>query len=124
MNQLQKALTLNALFSSLSGLILILFNQQIAEIFGTSNTTVFWIVGLILLYFSVTIFYERIKQRKPFVLWIIIQDISWVLGSVLILILKPFNISSTGNLIILIIALIVLFMAVNQSIKLKKRNQN
>ncbi|GAL81643.1 hypothetical protein JCM19274_488 [Algibacter lectus] len=41
MNKLQKALKINALFSSISGIIMILLNQPIAKLFGTSNSTVF-----------------------------------------------------------------------------------
>lgn len=120
MNDLQKALMINVLFSSLSGATLILLNKQIANVFGTSNNTVFWIVGLILIYFSLTIWYERKKQRKLAVIWIIIQDFLWVIGSVLLMVLNPFQITQTGNIIIGIIAAIVLFMGVNQTMAFNK----
>jgi hypothetical protein len=115
MNELQKALKYNAIFSSMSGLIMILFNNQIAELFGTSNNSVFWIVGLILIYFTITIWYEIRKQRKIAILWIIIQDFLWVMGSVILILLNPFDITSLGNLIIGIIAFIVLLMGLNQT---------
>ncbi|MEL0653095.1 MULTISPECIES: hypothetical protein [Algibacter] len=121
MNKLQKALKINALFSSISGIIMILLNQPIAKLFGTSNSTVFWIVGLILVYFAITIWYEINKQRKLAVIWIIIQDYTWVVGSLILVIFNPFKITLTGNLIIGIIALIVLYMGINQTIGLKKR---
>jgi len=78
MNKLQKALKTNAVFSSISGVVLILLNKQIANLFGTTNNTVFWIVGLVLIYFAATIAYEITKQRKLAVLWIITQDYCWV----------------------------------------------
>ena len=115
MNELQKALKYNAIFSSMSGLIMILFNNQIAQLFGTSNNSVFWIVGLILIYFTITIWYEIRKQRKIAVLWIIIQDFLWVMGSIILILLNPFDITSLGNLIIGIIAAIVLLMGLNQT---------
>ena len=120
MNTLQKALKTNALFSSVSGLILIVLHQQIAKLFGTTNTTVFWIVGLILIYFALTIGYEIKKQRKLAVVWIIVQDYAWVLGSLLLILFNPFKITFTGHLIIAVIALIVLYMGINQMIALKK----
>lgn len=121
MNELQKALKYNAIFSSMSGLIMILFNNQIAELFGTSNNSVFWIVGLILIYFTITIWYEIRKQRKIAVLWIIIQDFLWVMGSIILILLNPFNITSLGNLIIGIIASIVLLMGLNQTRAFNKK---
>jgi len=124
MNKLQKSLKINALFSSISGLVLILLNEPIAKIFGTSNNTVFLIVGLILIYFALTIWYEIIKQRKLAVIWIIIQDYTWVLGSLILIILNPFKITLTGNLIIGIIALIVLYMGINQMVGLKTTTAN
>ncbi|SEL52254.1 hypothetical protein SAMN04487910_2713 [Aquimarina amphilecti] len=124
MNKLQEALRINAIFSSLSGLIMILLNQKIAKLFGTSNNTIFWIIGLILIYFGSTIWYEIKKQRKPAVIWIIIQDYTWVLGSIILIIIDPFKITEAGNLIIGIIALIVLYMGINQMINLNKTASN
>ena len=120
MNGLQKALKNNALFSSSTGLLMILLNQQVAKLFGTNNNTVFWIVGLILIYFALTIWYEIRKQRKLAIIWIIIQDFTWVLGSLILLIFNPIKITLLGNLIIGIVALIVLYMGMNQMIELKK----
>ncbi|WP_271855689.1 hypothetical protein [Patiriisocius marinus] len=124
MNNLQKALKTNALFSSISGIILILLNKPIAKLFGTNNNTVFWIIGLALIYFSITIRYEIKKQRKLAINWIIIQDYIWVLGSLILIIINPFEITLIGNLIIGTIALIVLYMGINQMIGLKKSTTN
>ena len=121
MSELQKALKANALFSSISGLLLILFNNQMAKLFGTDNNSVFWVVGLILIYFTITIWYEINKQRKIAVLWIIIQDFLWVFGSLILIVFNPFYITALGNLIIGIIAFIVLIMAVNQTRALNKK---
>ena len=103
---------------------MILLNQPIAKLFGTNNNTVFWIVGLILIYFALTIWYEMTKQRKLAVIWIITQDFLWVLGSLVLIIFNPFKITPIGNLIIGIIALIVLYMGINQMIGLKKTTTN
>ena len=116
MNHLKKALIINTLFSSISGIILILLNRQIADIFGTKNNTVFWCIGLVLIYFALTIWYERTKQRKLAVLWIIIQDFLWVIGSIILISFNPFQVTQNGTIIIGVIATIVLLMAVNQII--------
>jgi hypothetical protein len=52
------------------------------------------------------------------VLWIIIQDVLWVSGSIILLIWNPFELSPSGNIIIAAIALIVLIMGVMQYIAL------
>jgi ribosome-associated toxin RatA of RatAB toxin-antitoxin module len=115
MNRLQKSLRLNALFSGISGIILIVLNKQLATLFETPNNTVFIIVGIILLYFACSIIYEIIKQRLVAVLWIIVQDFLWVAGSIVLVIFNPFEISKAGNSTIAIIAFIVLFMGINQT---------
>ena len=124
MNSLQKALKINALFSSISGIVMILFNQSIDELFGTSNNTVFWAIGIALIYFALTITYEIKEQRKKAITWIIIQDYIWVLGSIILIIFSPFEITQMGNLIIGLIALIVLYMGINQMSELKKTTAN
>ncbi|MDF4203272.1 hypothetical protein PXD56_09920 [Maribacter sp. SA7] len=120
MNHLQNSLKINAIFSSISGAIMILSHKSLAKLFGTDNNTVFWVTGVILIYFSLTIWYEIGKQRKLAVIWIIVQDYTWVLGSLVLILLNPFAITPIGNWIIGAIALIVLFMGVNQTIALKK----
>jgi len=115
MVQLQKSLLTNALFSGMSGIILVALYKHIANLFDISNTSVFWIIGVALIFFSVTIIYEIRRQNPLGVLVIIIQDYLWVLGSIILLIAQPFEVSNTGNSIIAIVALVVLFMAFNQA---------
>lgn len=115
MNYLQKALRLNAIFSSTSGITLLLYSNQIDDIFETNNPRVFQIIGLLLLFFTITIVYEIFKQRPIAVLWIIVQDFLWVLGSFIIIVFNPFEISKSGNSTIATIAFVVLFMGVNQT---------
>ncbi len=115
MNQLQGALRANAIFSSLSGLLLILFHRQTAVIFEVPKSRVFWVVGIALLYFAITLVYEIYKQRALGVLFIIIQDLLWVFASMFILLYPVFQISGAGELLIAVVALVVLFMAIWQS---------
>lgn len=119
MNKLQKALRLNAMFSGISGVLLTILYNRIATLFGIENTSVFWIVGIVLIYFSITIWYEIFKQRKLAVQWIIIQDFVWVLGSVFLLVYDPFKITYYGNMSIATIAVVVLFMGINQFVALR-----
>jgi hypothetical protein len=120
MNKVQKSLITNAIFSSLSGFILILMHHSIANVFEIRNRNIFWIIGIALLYFATTIVYEIFKQRPKAILWIIIQDFVWVIGSLFILIFRPYEISKAGYITISAVAFIVLLMALNQSKALKQ----
>ncbi|MFX0558650.1 type II toxin-antitoxin system RatA family toxin [Maribacter sp. CXY002] len=115
MNQLQKALQLNALFSGLSGILLVAAHNRVAGLFDTPNSSVFQVTGAALIYFSLTIVYEIKHQNLLRVLFIIVQDSLWVIGSIIVLIFQPFDISMTGNGVMAAIALIVLLMAISQT---------
>ena len=115
MNYLQKSLRLNAIFSATSGIALLLFNNQINSLFETNSPATFQIIGSVLLFFALTIIYEIFKQRPLAVLWIIIQDFLWVIGSFIIIVFNAFEISKSGNSTIATIAFVVLFMGVNQT---------
>lgn len=115
MNAIQKSLLMNALFSSTSGALLLLFNRPVAKIFGTPNSVPFLIIGAVLLFFSATIFFEIKKQRPLSILWIIAQDFLWVTASIIIVVTNYFEVSKVGNTSIAAVAFIVLFMGVNQS---------
>lgn len=117
---MEKSLRLNAYFSLLSGILLIVFNRQIAKLFDTSNNSVFWIVGIALIYFAGTILFEIKRLRPLAILWIIIQDFTWVATSFFILIVNPFDISKEGSGTIAIVALVVLFMGMTQAKALSK----
>lgn len=121
MNQLQKALQINAIFSATSGLALVIFYNKLASLFSIVDPTVFWVVGAALLFFSGTIIYEIFKQRRRAVLLIIVQDFLWVFASIIILLANPFEISNTGNYIIAVVAFMVLLMAINQARALANR---
>ncbi len=124
MNTLQSSLRTNAIFSGLTGLVLIALNRQIAQIFGTENNTVFWVIGILLVFFAGTIIYEIRKQRTLATLWIIIQDLLWVIGSTVLLVFNPFAVSLIGLLLIGVVAVIVLYIAINQANALKLVDNN
>ena len=120
MNQLQKSLLFNAVFSGITGILLVSIPKVISEIFSTSNTAVFWVLGIGLLLFAATLIFT-IKTQNPLgVLVIIIMDYLWVLGSIVILAFQPFAISTVGGGIIAAVALVVLLIAINQAKALAK----
>ncbi|MFZ6014117.1 MAG: hypothetical protein ACOYXT_27495 [Bacteroidota bacterium] len=116
---MKRALGINVIFSALSGLALVAFHNIFASLFEVKEVTVFWIIGVALLFFASTILYEIRKLNKIRITWIIIQDLLWVMGSIYLLLADPFDISRTGNYIIAAVAFIVLMMAINQAVALK-----
>lgn len=111
MSLLQKALVSNAAFSVCSGLILSFFSNQFSEWFQTDNKTPFFVIGLLLLGFSLLVFIEFNKQRPFWIKIIIAQDIAWVLVSAVLVVFNPLSISLLGNVIVFLVAIIVAFFA-------------
>ena len=120
MRSLRLSLAGNAAFSFTSGAILIAGHNSIAGIFGVQNSTPFWIVGIGLILFSATVWIEARRQRPLSVLSIIGQDILWVAGSIVLIVVDPFQLTTTGNIVIAIIAIVVLLFADLQALALAK----
>lgn len=112
---MKRTLTINATFSGLSGILMIIFRQQMMNLFEVLSSTHFLVIGILLILFSLTIIYETKRQNALAILWIITQDMLWVIGSVWLLIFNPFDFSRGGNYTIGVVALVVLLMALNQS---------
>ena len=118
---MRRALFINAVFSSLSGVALVIFHRQIALVFGLETITPFLVIGIALIFFSLSIIYEIKRQNRMGIMWIITQDILWVLGSIYMLFVNPFSISPTGNITIAVVGSVVLIMAINQAVALSKQ---
>jgi ribosome-associated toxin RatA of RatAB toxin-antitoxin module len=117
---MEKALKINALFSGVSGLTLVLFHQSIATLFDVELNSPFWMIGIGLIIFAGSILFEIRRQNTLGVLWIIIQDMVWVVASIYLLVANPFSISMIGNLTIALVAAIVLVLAINQASALSR----
>ena len=119
---LRNALKANAVFSLTSGLILILFSKNIAQLMTVSNTQVFPLIGGGLLLFVVSLVLNAYKKNiSAFqVKAIIIQDWLWVVASLVLLIFNPFQISMIGNGMIAGVALVVATLAILQNSALNK----
>lgn len=123
MTLLKFALGANAILSTTTGLSLVFFHKSIATFFGTTMTLPFLLVGLGLLYFCATIILEIYKERRTRILWIIIQDLVWVVASAYILFARPLAISAGGYTSIAIIAALVLLMAILQWLGITQMKQ-
>ncbi len=120
MNLLKNTLAANATFSTASGILLAIFPEKFAELFEVENALVFRIIGVILLFFAGFVFSQVKKHDVKLVKFIISQDALWVLGSLLLVLLKPFGISQTGNNMIAGVAVIILLFTIGQIQGLKQ----
>lgn len=111
--KLKQILLFNAVFSTTSGTVLILFSNPIAAIFSLKTGLPLQLIGTALLAFVFQLIWTRSKfPIPPFaVKGIIFQDLIWVLGSLILIIWNPFLISTLGLWIISIIAIIVFMFA-------------
>jgi hypothetical protein len=116
MKKLKQYLTINAAFSAISGLIMLLFVRQLNELFGINNYYIFPVIGVNLLFFSAFVFFVSVKQlsNKGLVTTITILDLFWVVVSFVILAFGLFDISKTGNILIGIVAIWIAFLAYKQ----------
>ncbi|MEL6672343.1 MAG: hypothetical protein AAFR61_09125 [Bacteroidota bacterium] len=116
MTPLHIYLRINAVFSALSGLTMLLANGPLQAWFGFELAWVFPVIGLSLLGFSASIFLLLRKDPLPLkeVRLISIMDGLWVLGSGLIILLPIFPISQLGYYLIGGVALLVGFLGWKQ----------
>lgn len=114
--KLKMTLKANALFSLISGLTLLIFSETIAFLMNLNSNLPLTIIGVGLLLFVMLILFVTYQKsiNLKLVKSIIIQDILWVIGSIILLIAHPFGISLEGNIAILIVAIIVLYFAIKQ----------
>jgi hypothetical protein len=116
MKELKKYLTINSIFSAISGLTMLLFSSSLNNLFAIENAYIFPIIGANLLFFSAFVWYVYNKKLTNIILvnLISILDLLWVLGSFAIVGFGLFNISKLGNISISMVAIWIAFLAYKQ----------
>ena len=119
---LKNVLTINALTSGATGLLLAIFPSYLAGIFGISQSIPFIATGIFLFVFAAIVFSQsrRNPMSKGWITFIIALDILWVLESVMIIAVQMFSLSITGYLLIGAVAFWVALMAFLQIRGLKE----
>ena len=117
---LRMALMGNALFSTISGLTLLLAGQWVVRLLGLPETVNLLVMGISLLGFAITlVFFARKKPIKLLDGWIaVLLDLAWVIGSYSLLFVVPFNI--TGKWIVGIVAEVVMVFALVQWLGIRR----
>ncbi len=116
MHPLQKYLSINGVFSALSGTALVIGASRWSGFFEVDGDYIFTLIGALLLGFSAFVLTvaQRRHTNKFYTGIITLLDIGWVLGSVIILTLNLFDLSSRGRMAILVVALWIGFLAAMQ----------
>jgi hypothetical protein len=113
---LRNVLLINAVSSGATGLLLVLFSDFFAALFGVESVSPFLETGTFLLAFAGFVFYEgrRSAILVSRIRLVIALDTLWVVASILLLAVQPVTISLMGNAFIAAVALWVAAMAVLQ----------
>ncbi len=116
MKELKKYLTINSIFSAISGSVMLLLSSNLNELFHIENIYVSPVIGANLLFFAAFVWYVSRKQltNKILVTTITVLDILWVLGSFGIVIFGLFDLSNNGYILIGVVALWIAFLAFKQ----------
>lgn len=122
METLKKVLLVNALSSAACGILLAVLPSKMAELFEVSQSWPFIATGIFLIVFADVVLYAFFRKSpgRGLIKSIIYMDISWVIISLLIVVLALFNLSALGYVLISGVALWVALMAYLQNSGLKK----
>ncbi|MEL6832094.1 MAG: hypothetical protein AAFP77_03845 [Bacteroidota bacterium] len=110
---LRRAILANAAFSTLCGIALTAFPTWIAQNLGVSNPLILRLIGIGLLLFVVSLVHTATRAHisRVQIQAIIIQDLLWVVGSIILLMIRPFGLSTVGLWAIDIVAIMVAVFA-------------
>jgi len=116
MKELKKYLTINSIFSALSGLTMVLLSGILNQLFGIKNVYVFPVIGVNLLVFAVFVWYvsKRHLTNRLWVMSITVLVVLWVVGSFVIVLLGLYDLTATGYIITVVVALWIGFLAYKQ----------
>jgi heme/copper-type cytochrome/quinol oxidase subunit 2 len=113
MVSLKNVLLINAASSGATGAGMAIAGNFVANLFGLSQPYAFWGVGIFLVAFAILVFSEGFKNSANAnrVQLIIMLDILWVVGSLIIVVFQLFSLTVTGYVLITGVGLWVAAMA-------------
>lgn len=115
--RLHQAIKINSIYSALNGITAIFFAEPIANFMGIIDPLAITLVGIALLLFCILLVgilrTEVINIRLA--RYVIVLDWLWVVGSLILIVFNPYNITSGGLFLIGITALMVGLLAMLQT---------
>jgi hypothetical protein len=120
---LRKSLRGNAIFSILSGLTFVAASGTVAQIVGAVTPIEVVVVGAQLLLFAGALLFlaSRPEVSARLAIGVIVADLLWVIGTIGVVYAEL--LTSSGAVLVIVIADIVLLMAILQSIGVRKMTQ-
>jgi hypothetical protein len=117
MTTIQKVLLTNAVSSGATGVLLAAFSPVIADLLGTPHAWVVQETGVFLILFAVFVGGVGLQNppKRGLIRLIISLDMLWVVGSLVIIFIQLFGLSTTGYIIIAVVAAWVGLMALLQN---------
>jgi hypothetical protein len=117
---LRKALLGNALFSTISGLIILFANKWVLGLLGFANSISLVILGAALIGYAAMLVINARKQKiKTSDAWMaVLMDLAWVVGSYVLVFSLRFR--AMGKWIIAGVAEVVLLFAILQFLGLRR----
>ena len=120
---LQRAVLGNAVFSGISGLIMVLAADALSQYLGLGSPIILTVVGIVLLLYMPILVWLANKSPVPmhFAWEVIALDVLWVLGSVLLIFTDLVPLSIGGKWTVALIADIVALFAILQYVGLRRQ---
>src|ERR1700674_4412396 len=117
---LRRALLANSLFSTISGLVLVIAQRWAVRLLGLPETINLITLGISLLLFAaILVVFARKKPIKLLDGWIaVVLDAAWVIGSYPLLFVVPF--STSGKWVVGIVAEVVMVFALVQWLGIRR----
>jgi hypothetical protein len=117
---LKKALTGNAVFSMISGAVILLANRWLVRFLGLPDKVSLAILGVSLLVYAAILWLNARRSKiKITDAWVAVaMDAVWVVGSYTVIFLVPFSIA--GKWVIALVAEVVLAFAILQWLGIRR----
>ena len=106
------ALGANGVFSSVSGLTMVLASNSLANFLGISQPQMIFELGIMLIGFGALLiyFYRRKRVHVANAIAITVLDLAWVAGSAILVVAMPDLFSSAGMVSVIAVAVVVLML--------------
>jgi hypothetical protein len=112
-NLWRRVLRGNGLFSGISGLVLLVGAQPVAAFLGLEWPVALMSLGVTLLAFAAVLFWITAQESvaRPFVQFVFLLDVAWVVGSAAILLAGWLPLTVAGKWVVALLAEVVAIFA-------------
>ena len=119
---LKNVLRANAIFSTVSGLVFILFAGSLASLLGITNSLVLVGLGAVILPFAIYVYkVSTMDTLNSKLVWVIIElDVLWVVASAVLLLTNLVPLTLAGKWVVGLTAEIVAVFAILEYVGLRK----